>query len=81
MILKQQSQAPIQNSDEEKFERSENTKSQDRIPKQIQIIEHYVENYMTNYADADQKTIMTNSSNKDMNIKKFLIDTLANFKK
>jgi hypothetical protein len=36
---------------------------------------------MTNYADADQKTIMTNSSNKDMNIKKFLIDTLANFKK
>lgn len=66
------------NSDEERL--GSGSGDIDQGPKQIQLIENYIDNFMANYND-DQKTMMSNTSNKDNHVRKILMETLSNFKK
>lgn len=69
-------------SDEDKLEsKSENTNSKNNSDikfNQLQMIESYVENFMSTYTETDQKTFIS-SSNNSINIKQLLIETLTNF--
>lgn len=51
--------------------------NQDQAPKQLQIIENYLESFVSSYTEADQKTMMSNSSNKDEKVRRILVETLS----